>query len=158
MNRFIVAGLLGIGALDAQEALAQGTYGPGGNNNFLPNYYNRQNQPLSPYLNLLRGGNTATNYYYGVRPGLMTGPFSPTFGANMGFGPRQTFFPQTDTLFELEDTNPQDGLRPTGHPFGFNNSMGYFGAGSGGGMSATGQRGPGQGQGATNRRTGLLSR
>lgn len=37
--------------------------------NFLPNFYNRQTQPLSPYLNLARGGNPGVNYYYGVRPG-----------------------------------------------------------------------------------------
>lgn len=37
---------------------------------FMPNVYNRQTQPLSPYLNMLRGGNPAVNYFYGVRPGL----------------------------------------------------------------------------------------
>src|SRR5436305_11133256 len=41
--------------------------------NYMPNYYNRTNQPLSPYLNLLRGGNPGGNYYYGARPGLPTG-------------------------------------------------------------------------------------
>src|SRR5690348_6570512 len=40
---------------------------------FMPNYYNRQNQPLSPYLNLLRGGSPGVNYYYGVRPGTTGG-------------------------------------------------------------------------------------
>lgn len=37
---------------------------------FAPNFYNRSQQPLSPYLNLLRGGDPAVNYFYGVRPGL----------------------------------------------------------------------------------------
>ena len=41
--------------------------------NVMPNIYNPRNQPLSPYLNLLRGGNAGTNYYYGVRPGTVGG-------------------------------------------------------------------------------------
>ena len=40
---------------------------------FMPNFYNRQTQPLSPYLNMLRGGSPAVNYFYGVRPGLPNG-------------------------------------------------------------------------------------
>ena len=39
----------------------------------MPNIYNPVNQPLSPYLNLLRGGNAGVNYYYGVRPGTAGG-------------------------------------------------------------------------------------
>src|SRR4051794_10372405 len=39
----------------------------------MPNIYNPQTQPLSPYLNLFRGSNPATNYYYGVRPGTVGG-------------------------------------------------------------------------------------
>jgi hypothetical protein len=54
---------------------------PGG---FLPNYYNRQTQPLSPYLNLARGGNPAVNYFYGVRPGT-------TQAMNMNVGPQIPF-------------------------------------------------------------------
>jgi hypothetical protein len=91
--------------------------------------YNRQTQPLSPYLNLLRGQNTAVNYYYGVRPGSgagYQGMMSP--GAA---GPRQTFFPVVDTLADLlpEDARGAPRLPPTGHPVGFNNTMGYFGPG-----------------------------
>lgn len=33
---------------------------------FGPNFYNRSAQPLSPYLNILRGANPGVNYYYGV--------------------------------------------------------------------------------------------
>ncbi len=52
--------------------------------NFLPNYYNRPTQPLSPYLNLLRGGNPGVNYFYGVRPGTQGGvPFGGGFGMGM---------------------------------------------------------------------------
>jgi hypothetical protein len=61
--------------------------------NYLPNYYNRTTQPLSPYLNLFRGVSPGVNYYYGVRPGLPTGgvnvfgqapAYQPFVGANAG--------------------------------------------------------------------------
>lgn len=131
---FSLIALLAVSATaSAQQNLIGGGYGGYGGNNynsqFLQNYYNRNNQPLSPYLNLLRGGNAATNYYYGVRPGSMGGPLNMPFTVGMGTQGRQTFFPQVDTLYELEDTKPGEGLRPTGHPFGFNNSLGYFGSG-----------------------------
>ncbi len=53
--------------------------------------------PLSPYLNLLRGGDPAVNYYYGVRPGL-AGAASPygavTGGPALGFNQlRNGFLP-----------------------------------------------------------------
>ncbi len=120
----------------AQQNLIGSGYGS--NSQYLQNYYNRNNQPLSPYLNLLRGGNAATNYYYGVRPGSMGAPLGMPFSVGPGTQGRQTFFPQVDTLYELEDTKPGEGLGPTGHPFGFNNGMGYFGGGQG---STSQQRG-----------------
>lgn len=57
--------------------------------NYAPNFYNRAQQPLSPYLNLFRGANPATNYYYGVRPGL------PSGGQN-NFGQTPNYFPQNN--------------------------------------------------------------
>jgi hypothetical protein len=126
---------------NAQDSLGQATPAP--------NPYNRNTQPLSPYLNLLRGGNVAANYFYGVRPSQMGSPLASPLAMGMGTQGRQTFFPQIDTLYELEDSKPTDGLKPTGHPFGFNNGMGYFGNGQG-------TRGGGQPQGAGARRgTGL---
>jgi len=107
----------------------------GGSQPYAPNMYNRQSQPLSPYLNLLRGGNPAVNYFYGVRPGQQSGAFSSPFLGSMGAQGRQTFFPQIDNLYELDDVSPQDGLRATGHPFGFNNTLGFFGGTMGGGGS-----------------------
>src|SRR5437762_7913362 len=62
---------------------------------FGPNVYNPQNQPLSPYLNLLRGGNAGVNYYYGVRPGTTGGSgggIGAPFTASGGYRP--PFFPQ----------------------------------------------------------------
>lgn len=102
----------------------------------MPNIYNPANQPLSPYLNLLRGGNPGVNYYYGVRPGTTGGtglgigaPFT-TPGAN-----RPLFFPQLasapDPAQPVDPTQPRqpgkgDVLPPAGHPTFFNNTMGYF--------------------------------
>ena len=100
---------------------------------FAPNFYNRSNQPLNPYLNLFRNSNPAVNFYYGVRPGLPSGgatPNSTTPNGNFNaFGPRQTFVPQTDSLGQLEDPAfgfNQAQVPPTGHPITFNNSLGYY--------------------------------
>jgi hypothetical protein len=141
--------MLAIGCLlfgSTSESQAQ-VYGPGGmygpyggyaggggqgSTGFAPNFYNRQNQPLSPYLNLLRGGNTAVNYFYGTRPGLASGgylgPFAPGGGSGgSAMGPRQTFFPCVDTLSEYSPEDPKAGMNPTGHGVGFFNTLGYFG-------------------------------
>ena len=95
-----------------------------------PNAYSRASQPLSPYLNLLRGGNSAVNYFYGVRPGTQAGAFNGMFGQSGG--PRQTFFPGADTLADLLD-DPRDigKVGPTGHAAGFDNTLNYFGPTSG---------------------------
>lgn len=131
-------GLAGAIALFPSLASAQNSLGPP---NPAPNVFNRDTQPLSPYLNLLRGGNTAANYYYGVRPSQSGGPLGSPFSVGMGTQGRQTFFPKIDTLFELEESKPGDGLKPTGHPFGFNNSLGYFGGGQS--LRGSGQQGSG---------------
>ncbi len=139
-----------------------GMYGGGMNN-----MYNRQTQPLSPYLNLLRGGNTAVNYFYGVQPGLASGGLIGPYGmGGMMFGPRLTFFPYIGSLDEPPEELPKGGMRPTGHPIGFNNTMGYYaspfgmnnrygggyggggygGGGYGGNRGGFGQQGRSQGQ------------
>ena len=131
MNR-IVIGVLAVGAiaLVPRAAHAQLT-GPSNPSGYAPNMYNRATQPLSPYLNLLRGGNNAVNYFYGVRPGTQPNAFTGMFGAG-GTGQRQTFFPGADYLTDLLD-EPRDATRvnPTGHPAGFNNTLNYFGPTSG---------------------------
>ena len=98
----------------------------------MPNIYNPANQPLSPYLNLLRGGNPAVNYFYGTRPGTVGGtglgigaPFTSP-GAS-----RQPFFPQLanqqpEPPLPGEEPLPGYSLPPAGHPVYFNNTMGYF--------------------------------
>ncbi|MCE9531045.1 MAG: hypothetical protein K8T89_07960 [Planctomycetes bacterium] len=134
MKNFIICGFLGL-TLFTSTAWAQNQLG-GQSQPYAPNAYNRQSQPLSPYLNLLRGGNPAVNYFYGVRPGQQFGAFGSPFLGSTGGSGRPTFFPQIDNLYELENVNTQDGLKPTGHPFGFNNTMGYFGMSG----NSTGQR------------------
>lgn len=133
-------------ALVPAPARAQMT-GPTNPSGYAPNMYNRAAQPLSPYLNLLRGGNNAVNYFYGVRPGTQPNAFAGMFGAG-GAGQRTTFFPGADYLTDLSD-EPRDATRvnPTGHPAGFNNTLNYFGPTSGqffargaGGQQAGGMR------------------
>jgi hypothetical protein len=108
-------------------------YGPAFNpNNFMPNIYNPQTQPLSPYLNLLRGGNVATNYFYGVRPGTVGMGNGRGGGAPFmaGGGNRAVFFPQLamapDPLAGEDATGPGSVLQPAGHPVVFNNTLGFF--------------------------------
>lgn len=91
---------------------------------FAPNFYNRQSQPLSPYLNLFRGVDPATNYYYGARPGLPTG--NPQVTTAMPLAPlasqlRTGFLPAganpTQEPTELPASGlPIDSLPPAGHP------------------------------------------
>ncbi len=96
----------------------------------MPNVYNPQNQPLSPYLNLLRGGNPGVNYYYGVRPGTVGGT-----GQGLGVpftasgGNRPLFFPQVANApdpFAPREVGSGSVLPPAGHPVTFNNTGGYF--------------------------------
>ena len=132
MNRVLIGALAGgLLVLVPLTARAQ-TTGPTNPSGYAPNMYNRGTQPLSPYLNLLRGGNNAVNYFYGVRPGTtQPTPFAGMFGAG-GSGQRMTFFPGADYLTELLD-EPRDATRvnPTGHAAGFNNTLNYFGPTSG---------------------------
>jgi hypothetical protein len=97
---------------------------------YAPNFYNRTQQPLSPYLNLLRGGNPAANYYYGVRPGLPSGganifgqvpqyqnPVGPQFG---GFLP-QSQIPYDPTAKAYEPGGQPIRLNSPAHPVLFGN-------------------------------------
>lgn len=108
----------------AQQGPAQSSPNP---QNYMPNFYNRQNQPLSPYLNFRRGGDSALNYYYGVRPGLASGGNLGLYGQAGSMFQRQTFFPLVDTIGEGDPVLPSTGMRPSGHPVGFRNTLNYFG-------------------------------
>src|SRR5262245_47704465 len=131
MNR-ILLGVTVLGALAALPSAARAQMtGPNNPSGYAPNMYNRTGQPLSPYLNLLRGGNNAVNYFYGVRPGTQPNAFTGMFGVT-GPGQRQTFFPGADYLADLLE-EPRDATRvnPTGHAAGFNNTLNFFGPTSG---------------------------
>jgi hypothetical protein len=111
-------GLLIIGGLLGTVSLSQAQFAPnpgfGGGfpnnnnfvpNNFMPNFFNRQSQPLSPYLNLLGGGNPGVNYFYGARPGLPTGSMRP--GGLGGFGPTGQFMQSRMGYLPLAGTQTQ---------------------------------------------------
>lgn len=106
--------------------------------NVMPNIYNPRTQPLSPYLNLTRGGSAGVNYYYGVRPGTTGGgaAFGAGTGNGNGFGPRVGGFPiQLTPDDPLLLPEPTEGyvLPPAGHPTVFNNTLGFFPSGPGAG-------------------------
>lgn len=106
-------------------------YPPQNSGQFMPNIYNPQTQPLSPYLNLLRGGNAGVNYYYGVRPGTVGMGARGSGGAPFvaGGGNRTLFFPQLAAApdpFSGAPGGPGDVLPPAGHPVVFGNTMGFF--------------------------------
>jgi hypothetical protein len=100
---------------------------------FAPNFYNRAQQPLSPYLNLFRGGDPGVNYFYGVRPGLS--PAVSGIGGTFGFqgsalGPPGTgnrFYLQPPAVLEELPSQPLEAARPlpviptAAHPVTFGN-------------------------------------
>lgn len=100
-------------------------------NNVMPNIYNPQYQPLSPYLYTVRGSNPAVDYYFGTRPGTV-GMGPRAFGGApfmaMG-GNRLAFFPQLANApepFQTGITSQGSVLPPAGHPVVFNNTLGYY--------------------------------
>jgi hypothetical protein len=124
-----------------------GGFGPPINpNNFMPNIYNPQTQPLSPYLNLLRGNDPATDYYYRVRPGTL-GMAPRGFGGGpfiAGGGNRALFFPQFAAAADPVAPGEDYVLPPAGHAVVFGNTMGFFpGAGSQAGTGRAGLAGLG---------------
>jgi hypothetical protein len=109
-----------------------GPFAPQGqfNQTVMPNVFNPANQPLSPYLNLLRGGNAGVNYYYGVRPGTVGGtgfgigaPFTAAGGNRMLFFPQLAMAPDPS---QTSETGAGSVLAPAGHPVVFNNTLGFF--------------------------------
>jgi hypothetical protein len=92
--------------------------------------------PLSPYLNLFRGGNPAINYYGLVRP-------QQEFGNSIQEIQNEMHTPHTTM------TNPASGtnLPVTGHPTRFFGHQGYFfthlGGGSGNARTGGGTPTPG---------------
>ena len=73
--KLFIAAVGALGWCGIASAQPFGQPGFGSNGSFMPNIYNPQSQPLSPYLNMFRGGgNPAANYYFGTRPGTVASP------------------------------------------------------------------------------------
>jgi hypothetical protein len=87
-----------------------------------PNYGPGYRAPLSPYLNLLRGGDPAANYFLGVIPEFERRSNDRTFrSAIRDLDERE----RTAQVAEAEGLlNP---LPSTGHATAFQNTVGYFG-------------------------------
>lgn len=109
---------------------------------YQPNIYGRKNQPLSPYLNLLRGqGNPGIDYYYGVRPGLQSGgqPLTNQFGSGGQGGGlnnsqiRTGYLPQagipTSEPIPIPEAGKEVILAPSAHAVSYGNSSGISRAG-----------------------------
>jgi hypothetical protein len=120
MKRFVRAALatfagfllLAAGSASAQVTVPYGApaYGP---------FY----QPmLSPWLNLLRGGDPAANYFLGVLPEMQRRQNARVFGAAIQTLDQRAAAPAA-TPEELELYTP---LRSTGHATAFNNTLNYF--------------------------------
>ncbi len=156
MQRAVIATVLTAALTGAAAAQVPGSVNPNPYSGVIPNFgingfvtpgvgptvnpfsaagsiYNRNSQPLSPYLNMLRGGNPAVNYFYGVRPGLGVGQ---PIGAGMGnagmTGPAQIrsgFIPAaaspTQEPVELPAAGAEiQSLPPSSHPVIFAGSRG----------------------------------
>jgi hypothetical protein len=87
---------------------------------------------LSPYLNLLRGGNPAANYYLGVVP-----EFERRANTNLFSSELQELDRRLLTSPTGEAREPQPALPGTGHPTSFMNFGPYYNFGN--------QRRPGSG-------------
>src|SRR5262245_45255303 len=100
-------------------------YGPG-----LVSPYNstftRPGPNLSPYLNLLRGGNPAANYFLGVVPEVERRQNAALFSAGIQDLARRIEAPPEAAGEELFAT-----LAQTGHPTQFFNYSYYFGGAGG---------------------------
>ena len=93
--------------------------------------------PLSPYLNLLRGGDPAINYFYAVRPALMNGvsPLGSLSGGQRGFSQlRNGFLPAAGNPTQEPVVLPEAGasvpsFQSSGYPVSYG-GLTRYGAGS----------------------------
>jgi hypothetical protein len=130
MKRFILAPLAALFALLALDSLAsaQNTYPLMG-----AQRYPGWQTPLSPYLNLLRPGDAAVNYYALVQP-----EFQRRQDRNVMFNSLQSLANQLPPPPGIQEEDIDRPLRSTGHPTAFGYTGTYFGGGTG-----TTARGPG---------------
>jgi len=125
MKKLLVGAVaaMGLWAAAAAQADAQGL-GPYTAPSIRP--FDMYNQPnLSPYLNLLRSGDPAANYYLGVVPEIQRRAFT-----NRALQDFQSLYRQTaPTRDLLEDIFREPLIRtlpPTGHATAFQNYGTYF--------------------------------
>jgi hypothetical protein len=120
MKHFVLAPLAsfaGLLVLAAAPASAQMNY-PIGPPAYGPNF----SPMLSPYLNLLRGGDPAANYFLGVVPEYQRRINARAFGAAIQSLDQRVENPPA-TPEELELYTP---LKSTGHGTAFNTTLNYF--------------------------------
>lgn len=136
MKRLVLVSSISLLLFSAGTASAQ--YGPRPRPNYGPGY-----QPgISPYLNLLRNGDPAINYYLGTVPEFQRRANASFFrSALIDLDQRATGGAQTD---EERLAIP---LAGSGHPTAFGNTSTYFGSSNpyvGAAQRAAGQATPGQ--------------
>jgi hypothetical protein len=129
MQRFILATAALIALAASAQAQPSTTYpynlnlrGPG----LITPYgssFTRPGPNLSPYLNLLRGGSPAANYYLGVIPEVERRNNAAQFAAGINDLYRRSEAPPQEATDEILPT-----LQPTGHAVQFGNYSGYFGS------------------------------
>jgi len=121
MRSALVAAALSLGlvcAVGADTASAQ--YGPQYGPVYRPGLYPYGTPGLSPYLDLTRGGNRATNYFLGTIPEIERRKNAAVFGAAIQDLERRS--PTTEpTTEELVPTLPG-----TGHPVAFMSYYPYY--------------------------------
>src|SRR4051794_41899513 len=122
MKRFLLASLAALaglaGAADLASAQVQAPYvGPVARPNYGPGY----RPQLSPYLNLLRGGDPAANYYLGTLPEFQRRANAQTFSSEISELDRRVL-----GNVPTEETRLFQPLPGSGHPTAFGNTGSYF--------------------------------
>jgi hypothetical protein len=125
MHRLIAAGILAVGFLLGMcQSRSQAQYPYSPYSPYSPYAYGGYSRPtLSPYLNLVRGGNRAANYFLGVVPEIDRRNQYPQFSSQI-----QDLERRANNLASTEESPPQ--LQETGHAAQFGNLSPYFTYGS----------------------------
>ncbi len=119
MKRFLGVAVVALAGavLAGAPARAQMVY-PYSRPNYGPGY-----QPLlSPYLNLLRGGDISANYFLGTLPEFQRRAQAKQFGAAINALDLELLYPPATEV----DPLLFQPLMQTGHPTAFNNTLTYF--------------------------------
>jgi hypothetical protein len=125
---FSLAAVVGVLLLSPGSASAQMVYPPGP-----PAYGPGFQTPLSPYLNLLRGGMTAANYYIGTIPEFQRRQDARVLQGQINTALNYSTGVLGQAQLTAEEAQMLRPLKSAGHPTSFGNTGPYF---SGGGMAA----------------------